>query len=362
VLNGPNGQIWFNENTAGPSQSGGIYETTVGGQVSGALWPTGSAPKKCINPTYVSTVPHGLLAGPDGNVWAGVQKQFQCSVAPYTQVAQVIEKITPAFQFTEYSLHPNVLGTGQLTTGADGRIWFTEGDNTQNSEVGAITTDGVIKEYSAPGAQDLIVSGPDKNLWYVSGGAPYSSLTKMDVHGKNLTTYTDPLALVSGIRGLVVQDGTICVLSALAGNNGTDLIARVSTKGAWQDLSYDANLPGHATGLETDLIVGADGNLWFMNAVDGVGPGGVGSFHQLVSSMPDPVKVTIGTSTTLKVSERDYSGSWTVTASNPSALTVAAGSKRNTFVLTGVQLAVLYVTIVDAYNNVQFVKVTVSQS
>lgn len=358
VLAGPDGQIWFGGTGPYP-YTGAISKTTLTGEVSSAFWPTDLAPPSCANPVYAGASTDGLLSGPDGNVWAGVQKVFECSSGP-PQTAEVIEKITPSFQFTEYLLPASVLGTGQLTTGPDGRIWFIEGEN-QDGMVSAITTNGARQDYKAPGAQNLIVTGPDNNLWYVSGYPHVPTLTKMNVKGKNLKTYYDPLSLIEAIDGLVVKDGALWTLSS-SGSAPIDTISRVSVSGMWQDVSYDAALTGPDRGTEEGIIVGADGNLWFTNAYTPVGnySPGVGEFQELITSEPDSVKTKIGKSANLRLSEPGYSGTWTVTPSDPSALTVSQGHTSSEFRLTGVKAEVLYVTIEDAYGNVQIVAVTVT--
>src|SRR5437867_12031694 len=80
-----------------------------------------------------ASVPDGVAAGPDGNVW-------------FTEAeGNKVGEITPEGAITEYSIPTqNSLPTG-ITAGPDGNLWFTE--NTVAAKIGKITPDGVITEY-----------------------------------------------------------------------------------------------------------------------------------------------------------------------------------------------------------------------
>jgi hypothetical protein len=57
-----------------------------------------------------------------------------------------------------------------ITSGPDGNLWFTLGNN----YIGTITSSGTFTEYTVPTSNSGptgITSGPDGNLWFVEGGA-----------------------------------------------------------------------------------------------------------------------------------------------------------------------------------------------
>src|SRR5947209_12140512 len=70
------------------------------------------------------------------------------------------------FQITEYPIPTVGSVPNGITAGPDGNLWFTE---RSGSQIGRITTAGVITEFPIPttGGQPLgIAAGPDGNLWF----------------------------------------------------------------------------------------------------------------------------------------------------------------------------------------------------
>ena len=77
------------------------------------------------------SIPNGIAAGPDGNVW----------FAEYG--GNRIGRITPAGVITEFPVPtPDSLPNG-IVTGPDKNLWFTE---IAGNKIGRITTAGVITE------------------------------------------------------------------------------------------------------------------------------------------------------------------------------------------------------------------------
>ncbi|HSB64369.1 MAG TPA: hypothetical protein VLJ18_09400, partial [Thermoanaerobaculia bacterium] len=79
--------------------------------------------------------PHGITAGPDGNLWFA---EF---------AANKIGRITPAGVVTEFSagLGANA-SPWAIVAGPDGNLWFTE---QQGGQIGRITPAGAITEFSS---------------------------------------------------------------------------------------------------------------------------------------------------------------------------------------------------------------------
>ena len=100
------------------------------------------------------SVPNGIAAGPDGNVW----------FAEYS--GNRIGRITPAGVITEFPVPtPNSQPNG-IVTGPDKNLWFTE---MAGNKIGRITTSGTITEFPVPtpnAEPRHIAAGADGNLWF----------------------------------------------------------------------------------------------------------------------------------------------------------------------------------------------------
>jgi streptogramin lyase len=147
--------------------------------------------------------PVGLGLGPDKNIW------YIDVSGPY------IGKITPKEAASAYQIDfsPNGANWG-ITAGPDGRIWFTDSGN---ARIGAINVDGTgLTFYTVPdnGTPDMIIEGPDGNLYF--GEA-------------------------DGVIGRITTAGVV-TRYPLPGNPGT-------------------NFPING------MAVGPDGNIWFANDV-----------------------------------------------------------------------------------------------
>ena len=66
-------------------------------------------------------------------------------------------------------------GPGDITTGADGNLWFLllngrmDGREVDGNRVGRITPDGKVTEFAIPsqaGSPINIAVGPDRNIWF----------------------------------------------------------------------------------------------------------------------------------------------------------------------------------------------------
>ncbi len=106
--------------------------------------------------------PHGITAGPDGNLW-------------FTEQFGRIGRITPQGSVTEFStgISANSQPAG-ITAGPDGNLWFTQ---PLDDHIGRITPQGTVSEFSAGitagGFTEGITAGPDGNLWFseINGSA-----------------------------------------------------------------------------------------------------------------------------------------------------------------------------------------------
>jgi hypothetical protein len=135
-----------------------------------------------------------------------------------------------------------------ITTGADGNLWFTEGNADQ---IGRITPAGVLTEFpltlnSLPRG---ITAGPDGNLWFTE--FLNEKIGQMTTGGALLHEFP-----VSGSEDIEVgPDGSLWFTDVSANK-----IGRITTSGAISE----AQLPHRALNLTT----GPDGNLWFTEFED----------------------------------------------------------------------------------------------
>jgi streptogramin lyase len=116
--------------------------------------------------------PEGIATGPDGALW-------------FTEEAgQKIGRISPAGAITEYPLPPPSGDPIPITAGPDGALWFAD-----DTDIGSITTSGVISEYGAGTTALGIAEGSDGDLWFTEYYG--SSIARMTTDGA-VTRYELP--------------------------------------------------------------------------------------------------------------------------------------------------------------------------
>ena len=180
IIKGPDGALWFTENSSGKNWIGRITTT---GKV-----------KEYKVPSKNATPESGITVGPDHNLWFTLQLTNQVGrittsgtvrlfkntdgdarptpivsdgAALWAGESDGVAKITTSGHFTEYALPPSggggILG---ITRGSNGAVWF--GVN-EGNYVGTIVG-GNVKEYeTSPSPEEGlwdITFGPDKALWF----------------------------------------------------------------------------------------------------------------------------------------------------------------------------------------------------
>jgi streptogramin lyase len=231
IASGPDGNLWFTDTMAGKI---GHISTSGTNIVQYSL--------------AAGAYAQGITAGPDGNLWFVEQKQS----GDYE-----IGKITTAGKVTSYSTKENLgtfqvypalgFGFGQITAGPDGNLWFINPQNDLESQVGKITTKGVITFYPLGDLPLGITSGPDGNLWLIE----LSHVAKVTTGGVET-----PYALKNGgYTGIVTgPDGSIWFSET---NNGFGKV--VPSTGAVTE--YAGLFPSFD--FAPSIVSGPDGNLWF---------------------------------------------------------------------------------------------------
>jgi streptogramin lyase len=150
ITAGPDGNLWFTEFTANKI---GRLNPTTGTITEFAL-------------VTVNSYPDGITAGPDGNIW--FCEFGNNGITGTLGSGNTIGRINPTTgELTEFTagITPDS-GTGDITSGPDGNLWFTE----SKDRVGRITPTGTVTEFSlgiTSGAGPcFITTGSDGNLWF----------------------------------------------------------------------------------------------------------------------------------------------------------------------------------------------------
>lgn len=267
IVSGPDGNLWFVEGD---------------GNKIGKITPSGII-TEYGNPTF--GFPQCLTVGPDGNLWFADQGPIGRGAASGNGS---IGRITTAGVITKFSVPTPNSEPNFITTGPDGALWFTYG-NDQNigiNKIGRITTAGVVTDYSIPTPDSVpgaIVAGPDGALWFTENKA--SKIARLSTTGTftefPLATGTNPFDIVVGPDGALwfTEFGTFAP-SGIVG--GGQRIGRITTSGVISEFAIPTP-NSHPTGI----AVGPDGALWF-------GEGTANNIGRLLPSSRNSVGLTAG--------------------------------------------------------------------
>lgn len=183
-------------------------------------------------PSAKNVGPYWIAAGPDGALW------FTNNVG-----GSQIGHITTAGMITSY-VPPN--GAFAITAGPDGAMWF----DTYNNTIGRITTAGAITEYPIPSGSTLwgITSGPDGALWFAHG----NNIGRITTTG-TFTEYALPTPNAQPYWITTGPDGALW-FTEMSGNN----IGRITTAGAITEYPVPT-VRSNPSGITS----GPDGALWF---------------------------------------------------------------------------------------------------
>jgi streptogramin lyase len=284
----PAGQI--TESSTGLSPGAAPYELTSGS--NGTLWFTDPSAKS-IGRITVSTgaitefdystldiTPNldEITGAADGNVY-------------FTDKGNVpgIGKITPAGTITESTTSLMSMPSG-IGTGPDGNVWFS--DQGSPPAIGRVTPTGTVTEFDhtnsglpTNSAPDEITAGPDGDVWFDDQQSGSDAVGRITPAGgiTEFPTVGTPWKIVDGI------DGNLWLLQSQP-----EAVLRVTPSGSMT--AFKAGLNAGANLIDTDITVGADGNVWF---VDGGMPTAIGRADvlQLAPTAATGAASSIGTVT-----------------------------------------------------------------
>ncbi len=160
-------------------------------------------------------------------------------------------------EFTVPTANSNL---GDIATGPDGNLWFTEFDG---NKIGRITTAGAITEFTIPTTGSTpygITAGPDGNLWFAEMNG--NKIGRITTSGA-IAEFTIPTASSYPITITSGPDGNLWFAEA-----GADKIGRITTSGVITEFAI-----GRSGCQPTGITAGPDGNLWFTEQ-NGDGDGG----------------------------------------------------------------------------------------
>jgi streptogramin lyase len=233
-----------------------------------------------LPPLAPATLPQGIAAGADGNVWFVENRR-----AGYGRVNPATGKIDEWTDGVTASSQPS-----EITLAPDGNLWFTE---EVGSRIGRITPGDkpTVKEFQAAGQPEGIAFGPDGKLWYAEFAG--SRIGTMTVNGTVFSEYFAGLTGVPMPLGITPgPDGNLWFTELRFVDPG---IGRITPSGTITE--FKDGITSHSQPAR--IVAGPDGNLWFTeqtnNAVGRITPAGVVTEFSMGNHPGSgPVGITVG--------------------------------------------------------------------
>jgi len=270
---GPDGNVWFIETQWGAigriTPAGTITEFPTGATAAndlttgadGNLWfihPNGvgrmtTAGAVTLFPTPQPTGGGTITAGPDGNVW-------------FTENgANRIGRVTPAGMITEFPLPQPGSEPMGIVAGPDGNLWFT-GLGLGYGKIGRITPAGVITEFPISGNGWQITTGADGRLWYTNKAhLAVRAISVLGVPGTSISVLG-----AEGPEGITRKSNGHLWFTTVSDST----IGRLTLGGKVQQFS----LPFGSTPRE--IVESPNGDIWFtMQGANSIG-------RLVISSIP----------------------------------------------------------------------------
>ena len=230
--------------TAGPDRN--MWFTEVSGSRIGRIKPSGRIDDWSTGSGISSgSEPWGITAGPDGNLWFTEQAK--------SQVGQMSPTSLTASEFAAGAAISANSGPRGIAVGPDRAIWFAE-DAGRIGRILFVPGGGLaFTEFShgiTAGSRPLgITAGPDGNVWFTEQAdrigriTPTGTITEF---GSGISPNSSPSEITTG------PDGNLWFTEEF-GNR----IARITTSGTVTEFPV---IPGSQP---RGIAAGPDGNLWF---------------------------------------------------------------------------------------------------
>lgn len=180
----------------------------------------------------------GLVAGAGGSLWFTGHR---------SRGENVLGRVDASGAVSEVPLGPAAAAGGRIAAAADGSLWFTE---SAASRLGRLRPGGAVEQLSAPSGPGAIATAPGGAVWFVEEGS--DRVGRADPSG-GVTEY--PLSAGARPTGIAVgPDGGIWVVE-----QGLARIARLAPSGT---LTASYALPDPAS-RPYAIVAGPDEALWF---------------------------------------------------------------------------------------------------
>jgi streptogramin lyase len=161
--------------------------------------------------------------------------------------------------FTELPLPASFSLPVGITTGADGRIWFTE---EQTNKIGRVNAGNSITEFQVPTPNSDpfgITKGPDGNIWFTE--LTGNKIGRVNANG-TISEFQVPTAKSGPVGITAGPDGNVWFTES----NG-DKLGRVNPNGSITEF----NVPNSNNIGPNGITTGPDRNIWFTFGFNGVG-------------------------------------------------------------------------------------------
>jgi virginiamycin B lyase len=242
-----------------PVTGGGSTQLTTGGRESSPSWSPdlgGGATRIAFSqqanfcivagsvaeyPTPTgNSGPYGITSGPDGKLW------FTEGIA--SKIGSSTTSGTPIVEYPTTRTSPTSQPAG-ITVGPDGNLWVAE---STGPNIARITPAGTLTEFSTGVTGDplRITNGPDGNLWFTEynnysiGTINPSTGSVTERHVP--TAGSHPVGIVTG------PDGSLWFTEESANK-----IGRITPGGSFTEFGLTSG------STPESITVGPDGNLWF---------------------------------------------------------------------------------------------------
>jgi streptogramin lyase len=243
IVPGGDGNMWFDIN--GLAQA--IGKVTPAGQITEVTPGMGG-----LN---TGAIPTEMTAGPNGTVWFMDASNTNPSIG----------RISASGVITEFPyLGDPVPNFESITPGADGNIWFTDRGNVP--AVVKVTPDGTITPYDIGTMPDGLTPGSDGQMWFTDEGSP-AAVGHVPENGP-ATESPDGLQMGSRPDAIILGgDGNTWFADQYSAN---PMIGRVTSAGSVTEFPL--------SGPPQDITLGIDGNIWATqinpSAIDQITPAG----------------------------------------------------------------------------------------
>ncbi|MEK7594901.1 MAG: putative Ig domain-containing protein [Patescibacteria group bacterium] len=325
ITAGPDGAMWFPDRTNGVSSITNygtinrypVAASSVANGSDGAIWFTsgdetiGRLALDGTVSTYTTPTSHSIplriTAGPDGAMW------FTEGTWPK------IGRITTDGNITEYPVTGSVQSLFDITAGPDGAMWFT---NYKDNKIGRITTDGTIDQYSLPDPSShgyIDTSGPlnitvgaDGALWFAQNSGTISQIGRITTDG-TITEYS-LAAGVDASGGITSGPDGALWYSATKTSNSVAVIGSITTSG---NFGAEISIPTDGTANFNGLGTATDGSIWYTMGGDHAKVG------RLIVNPVDPTITSAASATTGMRTPFDFQ---VTTTGMPTASITATGT------------------------------------